>query len=115
MKIVKNFYSKGIRISSVLSVLRMAFAFLPMVVSAAENLETTKGVLKTIGNIGVTMGSFLMALSVIVVLYAGFQYMTAAGSEEKVSDATRTLTYAIIGIVVALLAFSVKDIIKSIF
>lgn len=89
--------------------------FFPTLVFAQTDLSQPQQVLGTIVKIASLMGQFLMALSVIVILYAGFQYMTAGGNEEKVSDATRTLTFAVVGIIVGLLAFSIGPILTQFF
>jgi hypothetical protein len=39
-------------------------------------------------------------LSVVVLVAAGYMYITAAGDEGKVEKATKTLTFAIIGLVI---------------
>ncbi len=51
----------------------------------------------------------------IMVLYGGFQMMTAAGDPEKFSKGRKTLLYAAIGFLVVLLAGQVVNIIKAIF
>jgi heme/copper-type cytochrome/quinol oxidase subunit 2 len=57
----------------------------------------------------------VIIVSVIMVLYAAFVYVTAADDTEKTSKARRTLTYAAVGIAVALLATALPDIVGSIF
>jgi cytochrome bd-type quinol oxidase subunit 2 len=47
---------------------------------------------------------FLIVLSVIMVLVAGYLFLTAGDDTEKVSKARKTITYAAIAIVVALAA-----------
>lgn len=47
---------------------------------------------------------FLYILAVIVVIYAGFLILTAAGDEEKVKKAKNIIIFAIIGLVVIYLA-----------
>ena len=56
----------------------------------------------------------LITLSTIIVLYAAFMYMTSQGDEAKVSTATKTITYAAVAIVVALLAKGFPVIVASI-
>lgn len=47
----------------------------------------------------------LAALVCVVILIAsGYKYITAAGDENKVESATKTLTFAIIGLVVCFIA-----------
>lgn len=43
----------------------------------------------------------------IIIVYAGIQYMLALGNEEKLEKAKQTLYWAIAGLVVVVLAFSV--------
>ncbi|HUZ92912.1 MAG TPA: hypothetical protein VNG29_02840 [Candidatus Paceibacterota bacterium] len=56
----------------------------------------------------------LILISTIMVLYAAFVYVTAGGDSEKVGRATKTITYAAVAIVVAVLAKSFPVIIASI-
>ena len=58
-------------------------------------------------------------LSVVVLIAAGYLYITAAGDEGKVEKATKTLTFAIIGLVVCfisviLVQFVLKNVLKPI-
>ncbi len=52
-------------------------------------------------------------IAVIMVIYGGFLYITSAGDETKAKQATSTLTYAIIGIIVAFAAIIIVRSIKS--
>ncbi len=44
------------------------------------------------------------ALAVIMIIVSGYKYMTAAGDSSKVASAKTTLIYAIIGIIIVVLA-----------
>lgn len=57
----------------------------------------------------------LMSISIIMILWAAFTYMRAEDDADKVSRATKTITYAVVGIAVALLAKAAPLIIGSIF
>lgn len=57
-------------------------------------------------------GIFL-ALAVLMVIYAGFMFLTAGGDAEKISKAREALMYAVVGVVVALLARSIVPIAKA--
>ncbi len=61
------------------------------------------------------MWYILMALVILLVLVAAYKYMTSSGDPTKVSEATKMLTYAVVGLVVALLAKSVPLIVLNIF
>ncbi|MBU1119977.1 pilin, partial [Patescibacteria group bacterium] len=56
-------------------------------------------------------------LCVVILIVSGYKYITAAGDENKVESATKTLTFAIVGLVVCFIAvilvqFVIKNIIK---
>ncbi|HET7060361.1 MAG TPA: hypothetical protein VFH99_03550 [Candidatus Saccharimonadales bacterium] len=44
------------------------------------------------------------AAAIIMIIYAGFRYITSGGSSERIGSAKTTLIYAIIGLVVVALA-----------
>lgn len=52
-------------------------------------------------------------LSVAIGLYAGFLYMTSRGEPQKVATAHRVIFYAVVGILVAIIAFSALSIVKN--
>jgi len=54
-------------------------------------------------------------VSVVMGLYAGFLFITARGEPAQLKTARQTLVWAVIGIAVAVLAFSIITITKSIF
>ncbi|MBI4087698.1 MAG: hypothetical protein HY434_02605 [Candidatus Liptonbacteria bacterium] len=54
-------------------------------------------------------------IAAIMVLWGGFQIMTAAGDPEKFTKGRQTILYAAIGLVVILLAKSVQGLIFGIF
>ena len=54
--------------------------------------------------INVALG-FLGIIAVVLVLYGGFMWMTAAGNEERVTKAKQILTAALIGLVIIIMAW----------
>ena len=60
-----------------------------------------------------TMLTWLIALSGIVaaavLIFNGFMYITASGDENKITKATKGITYAIIGLVIAAIAFLIVN------
>jgi len=54
--------------------------------------------------INIALG-FLGIIAVIIIIYAGFKWMTAAGNEEQVKSARATLVQAIIGLTIIFLAW----------
>lgn len=57
--------------------------------------------IETIVNI---MSIFVGVISVIMVIISGFKFITAQGDPQSISSARNTLTYALVGLVVAALA-----------
>lgn len=55
----------------------------------------------------------LGAILLVIIIYGGFLYATAAGNEERVTQARNTLVYAIIGIVIISAAWILSDFIIS--
>jgi len=58
--------------------------------------------------INIALG-LLGVLLVVLVVYAGFLWMTAAGSKEQVTKAKEILTRAIIGIIIVVAAYAISD------
>ncbi|MFH1207032.1 MAG: hypothetical protein V1668_00290 [Patescibacteria group bacterium] len=50
---------------------------------------------------------FLGLIAVVIILYGGFVWMTAAGNEEKVSTAKKVIGAAVVGLIVILLAWAI--------
>jgi hypothetical protein len=59
--------------------------------------------------------SFIAAISVLFLVYGGLQYMSAGAEEEKVSAATRTVVYSIVGVLVAMFAYAIVFLFISLF
>lgn len=53
------------------------------------------------------------AIAVAMIVYAGFQYVNSGGDSGKVSAAKNTILYAVIGIVVATLAYAIVNFVVS--
>lgn len=51
--------------------------------------------------------SFVAVLLIILILFAGFWYVTAGGDESKVEKAQKTLRSAIVGFVIVTLAYGI--------
>lgn len=58
---------------------------------------------------------FLGTIAVVLIIVAGFQWMTAAGSEDKIAKAKKIMTAAVIGLVIVLMAYALSTfVIKAI-
>ena len=61
------------------------------------------GVLTTITN---TLLFIVGALSVVMIIFGGLRYVVSAGNSTAVTAAKNTILYAIVGVVIAFLAFA---------
>lgn len=50
--------------------------------------------------------SFLGLIAVVIILYGGFKWMTAAGNEDQVSEAKKLLGAGVIGLLIILAAWA---------
>ena len=57
---------------------------------------------------------FSMVITLFFIIIAGLSYTTSGGDQKKKDNAKRTLTYAILGLVVILLSFLIIRIISYI-
>jgi len=55
----------------------------------------------------------VLFVSVVMLLVGGFQYVTSGGDDGKIKTAKKTLTYAIIGIAIAILSRAIVFVINS--
>lgn len=70
------------------------------------SLFDNEGVFKKVVNI---MLFLVGAIAVIMLIFGGIRYVTSGGAQDQVTAAKNTIMYAIIGIVVAILAFAVVN------
>ncbi|MBI4138409.1 MAG: hypothetical protein HY482_02360 [Candidatus Wildermuthbacteria bacterium] len=75
---------------------------------------TGSDLLDRIGLIGNWIFAIFLAISIIYIVLAAFEFVTGAGEPAKVSGARMKLIYAAVGIGVALLAAGIDDIVRSI-
>ena len=79
----------------------------PSEVSAATGGEgSIKSLVLRIVNYALT---FLGIVAVMIIIFAGFTYVTAAGAQDKVDNAKKMIMYALIGIVIILLSFAIVN------
>jgi len=53
------------------------------------------------------------AISVVMLIYGGFRYILSGGDAKKVTDAKNTILYAIIGLIISLLAYAIVNFILT--
>lgn len=62
-------------------------------------------------NIARTITGLAITLSVLFIIFGAMQFLTAYGNDEKLSNAKKTITFALAGLVLSLLAFAIVQII----
>lgn len=90
---------------------------LPALIAAAATLEDPlkgKAFQDIINSVVKFANSILAPLSTLMVLIAGFLYMTGGGNPEKIKTAHKVLIWALVGIGIVLLANSAEVIIRSV-
>lgn len=58
--------------------------------------------------------TFLGIIAVVVILLGGFKWMTAAGNEDKVSEAKKLIIAGVIGLIIILCAFAIVTFVVGI-
>ncbi|MGO3702330.1 MAG: pilin [Candidatus Saccharimonadales bacterium] len=71
-----------------------------------ESLEGDEGIFKQVTNVLLFL---IGAVSVIMLIYGGIRYTISGGDQGSVTAAKNTILYAIIGIIVALIAYAVVN------
>ena len=76
-------------------------------ISGYEATGGTEGVSDIIARVIFIALSILASIFVILVIVAGFQWMTAGGNEEKISKAKKNISNAVIGLIIVLSAYAI--------
>ena len=77
-----------------------------------SDLFGESGIFKTITNV---LLYIIGAISVIMLIIGGIRYVVSAGDSSAVTGAKNTILYAVVGIIVALLAFAVVNFVLTSF
>lgn len=75
-----------------------------------RDLFGDNGVFKQVTN---TILYIVGIIAVIMLIIGGIRYVTSGGDAKKVTDAKNTVLYAIIGLVIAFLAFAIVNFVIS--
>lgn len=83
--------------------------FLPTEFTGATGLGGETDLQVTIANLIRVVIQFLGVVAVVIVLYGGFKWMTASGSDEKVAEAKKILIAGLIGLAIVLTALAITN------
>lgn len=90
-----------------------------------DGLEAIKGEFNTTGDIagatsigGLIVGvirfllALLLALAVLMIIIGGFIYLTSAGNEDKAKNGRKTVMYAIYGLIIVILSYTLVNVVE---
>lgn len=80
----------------------------------AAPVSTGAGLLDKVDLASNWLFAIFVTLSIIYLLLAAFQFVTAGGDAAKVSEARQKLIYAVMGIVIALLVRGLPTVLRNI-
>lgn len=119
---MKNVFNKNFT----LLIISLIFFVAPNIVLAQGiqpdepvNLPNPIAPYNTITDVVVNVTNYLLyiiaTISVLVLVLGGFTYVTSAGNTEEIEKAKTRITYAIIGLIVAIIAWTIINSIVGIF
>jgi len=85
----------------------------PLVANAQSNITSVQQIIDLLNTILYWVSSAFWIMAGIFTLYAGFLYMTAAGSDQRVEKAKKQLLYAIIAIMIGLMGPGLSVLINN--
>ncbi len=84
---------------------------IPNVSAVPQGIRSFGGFINVFNTFIGWMFTILLILAVVFIIFAAFNYLTAAGNEEKIKKAHSTIIYAVIAIAVAFLAQGVSYVV----
>ena len=103
--------------SKIIAISAFSALLLPVIALAVTLPGEPTGGLTNFTDIFTKVGSIVwpvaMGIAFIVFLIAGIMFMTAAGDPTKVATARNWVLYGVVGVVVAILAYSIVTIVST--
>ena len=75
-----------------------------------KSIDGDGGLIKTVVNVLLWAVGIL---SVIMIIFSGFRYITSAGDASKTKSAQSTLTYSVVGLIVAIMAYAIVNMVTN--
>ena len=75
-----------------------------------KSIDGDKGLIKTVVNVLLWAVGIL---SVIMIIFSGFRYITSAGDASKTKSAQSTLIYSVVGLIVAIMAYAIVNMVTK--
>lgn len=73
-----------------------------------KSIDGKDGLIKTVVNILLWAVGIL---SVIMIIFSGFRYITSSGDTSKTKSAQSTLIYSVVGLIVAIMAWAIVNMV----
>ena len=73
-----------------------------------KSIDGDGGLIKTVVNVLLWAVGIL---SVIMIIFSGFRYITSAGDASKTKSARSTLIYSVVGLIVAIMAWAIVNMV----
>ena len=73
-----------------------------------KSIDGDNGLVKTVVNVLLWA---VGVLSVIMIIFSGFRYITSAGDASKTKSAQSALTYSVVGLIVAIMAYAIVNMV----
>lgn len=102
-----------ITMSGVISNIGFAKADVDFVGPIPQALKTGPTTAELVTNVVNTLSFIAGVASVIAIIIGGIMYATSAGDEKRVQNAKNTILYAVVGIIIALLAWGISSFVVS--
>lgn len=96
-----------------LSLLLVMFLTIPVCLAVGGGPTTMNDIVEYVENAAKWFTTIVLILGVFMLTYAALVWMTAGGDEDKLKSAKKWLIYAIVGIIVALLAWFIVGVVAS--
>ena len=77
-------------------------------------LDTPEKIVGVLDTVAGWLFTILFSLAIVMIIFAAYLYLTSAGNPDRVTTAKKTLIYAIVAIVVALVAGGIPKLIEGI-
>lgn len=92
-------------------VLTPVIAVNAITINNPNNTFGTTSFFDIVNNVANFIFGFIVILSIIFLVWGGIQYVTAGGDEAQMEKAKSTITYAIIGLFVAGVAYAIVTLV----
>jgi type IV secretory pathway VirB2 component (pilin) len=78
-------------------------------------IQPTESMTSILGHVAGWMTGIIGTIAVILVIIGGIQYAMALGDQEKINTSKRTILYAVVGLIIALLSYVIVPLVAKLF